>query len=734
MTWSKPPARVQEAAGRIKIHPEGYGFVAPEDRTLDVKVAAAARGGAVDGDRVRIEWWTGPRGREGRVVEVLERGRAKLTGVLAGSPGAYRLTPDDPRIVGAIAVGRVAPEVRAGQSVVAAIAGYPSDARAPLRVDVLRGLGDPEDPRTEIDKILATANIDEVFPAAAQAMADATPRTVRDVDRQDRTDLRGVPFATIDPETARDFDDAVALEARPGGGHRLWVAVADVSHYVREGTPLDAEARRRGVSVYLPHKAIPMLPEALSAHICSLVADEDRLAMVARVDFDGRDEIVDTEFSAAVIRSRARLAYPGVAAALAGDFAGERARYREHAPALRAMDALARRLRQKRRERGALDLDLPEPVVELDRDDARLVRDVRQARRDPGERAAYAMIEEFMLVANEAVGASFAARREDVVWRVHEPPDEDKLAAFVALAERHGVRVKADEARTPRGMAALIARLKGHPAERPLSFLLLRSLKQAAYDVVNVGHFGLASRAYLHFTSPIRRYPDVVAHRLLKRRLAMQGKPAGGFPALDRAPAPPRAPELQTAAAESSFAERRAMEVEREVVNLYRAFFMRDRVGDEFEGSITGVAPFGLFVTIAQPFVEGLVRVSDLGRDYFEYDEAAQRLVGRKTGRSFGLGDVLKVTIASVNVAARKIDLRPTGAGEAAGEAPHGARGEGRRPARGRGRWREDGERREGREHERGPRRGGRDRRHGTGKGGGRDQGGRGGKRKRRGR
>jgi ribonuclease R len=559
-----------------------------------------------------------------------------------------------------------------------------------MEVAVLKVLGDPDDPRTEVEKILACADVTEEFPADVTRAAAHVPSEVRPNDRKDRVDLRHIPFTTIDPETARDFDDAVALEALPDGGHRLWVAVADVSHYVREGSPLDREARQRGCSVYLPNRAIPMLPEALSAHMCSLVPEEDRLAMVARIDFD-RDAVVrDTDFAAAVIHSRARLDYPGVAAALAGDVKGKRKKYEAVLPALEAMDAFARRLRARRLERGALDLDLPEAVVELDRDDPRLVREVRRSRKDPGERQAYSMIEEFMLAANEAVGDSFQRRGEDVLWRIHEAPDETKLETFAGLAESYGLRFDLDEARTPKGLGRLLQRLKGHPAEKPLSFQLLRSLKQATYDVINAGHFGLASQAYIHFTSPIRRYPDVVAHRRLKHRLALLGKPAGGF-----APLTPgtEVAELATVAAESSFSERKAMEIEREVVDLYRAFFLRDRVGDVLPGTISAVTSFGLFVVIDEPYVEGLVRMEDLGDEAFSFDETALRLVGRRSGRAFALGDSVTVEVLSVSVARRKIDFRLQAHKTHA--APGGRRRDGH--AKPEGRHRDKEERRRGR-------------------------------------
>ncbi len=649
--------RPKVASGRIKVHPDGYAFVVPDDRSEDIHISARMRGSAMDSDRVEVEWWVGARGIEGKVSKVLERGRGKITGQIVGTGKNARLEPDDPRITGPVALHGGTAGAREGEAVVAEIRRYPDTPDAPLEVAILKVLGNPDDPRTEIDKILAIADIDEHFPPEVQRQAAEVPKEVTAADRRDRADLRHIPFTTIDPETARDFDDAVALEDLPDGGQRLWVAVADVSHYVRDGEPIDAEGQRRGCSVYLPNRAIPMLPEQLSGHLCSLVPEEDRLAMVVRIDLDRQAQVRETDFCAAVIHSQARLDYPGVAAALAGDTKGKRRKYEKHLPALKAMDALAARMRTARRARGALDLDLPEVVVELDRDDPRLVRDVRRSRRDPGERRAYSMIEEFMLAANEAVGESFAARGETAVWRVHDAPDTDKLEVFAGLAERYGIAIDVAAARTPMGLARVLDRLKGQPAEKALSFQLLRSLKQATYDITNIGHFGLASRAYLHFTSPIRRYPDVLVHRLLKHRLAKQGKPAGGF-----APGPVPAlgdAVLQRLSAESSFSERKAMEAERGVMDLYRAFFMRDRLGDVLEGTVSGVAGFGLFVTIDEPFVEGLVRIEYLvPDDYYVLDEGGMRMVGRRTGRAYALGDRVKAEVLAVSVARRKIDFR----------------------------------------------------------------------------
>jgi ribonuclease R len=664
---------VRTLTGRIKIHPVGYGFVVPDDKSEDVHISPPNRGAAMDADTVEIEAWMGVRGLEGRVLRVIERGRAKVTGQIVRRGRQQMLQPDDPRISGLVGLTGSTLGAKEGVSVVAEITRYPDVPDGPMEASVLKVLGDPDDPRTEVEKVLAIADVDEAFPDEVEKIAAGFGDTLSERDRADRTDLRHVPFTTIDPETARDFDDAVAIEKLPHGGSRLWVAVADVSHYVREGSPIDTEARRRGCSIYLPNRAIPMLPEHLSGKMCSLVPEEDRLAMVVRIDIDKHGTIGARDFCAAVIHSKARLDYPGVAAALGGDTRGKRRKYEPFLPALRAMDSLARQLRAARLTRGALDFDLPEPFVELDHDDPRLVRTIRKSRRDPGERQAYSMIEEFMLAANEAVASSFQERAEDTLWRIHDAPDRNRVEEFATLAEHYGIAIDVDDARTPKGLKKVLDRLHGHPAEKALSFQLLRSLKQATYDVVNIGHFGLASADYLHFTSPIRRYPDLVVHRLLKARLAALGRPAGGFKTgattTDR-------PSLQKMAADSSFAERQAMEVEREVIGLYRAFFLRDRVGDVFEGVISSVTGFGVFVQVDDPFVEGLIRIDQLSDDYYNYDEAACRLVGRRSGRAFALGDSVKVEVQSVSVVRRQVDfaLAEHTARQRARDAGHGDR------------------------------------------------------------
>jgi ribonuclease R len=645
-----------EVAGRLRVHPAGYGFVAREDGEDDVFIPAKYRGNALDGDRIVITTWMGHKGTEGRVERVLERGRAKLTGILRGKGMHAHLEPDDPRIAatgGHVVLEGGAAGAKDGQAVVVEITRYPRTADEPLQARISHVLGDPDDPRTEVEKILICSDIPTEFPDDVIAAAERAPQQVRPEDLVDRIDLRDRHFMTIDPETARDFDDAVCVEPSPKPGHtRLWVAVADVSHYVRPGQALDREARVRGCSVYLPDRAIPMLPRELSSGICSLNPEVDRLAMVARMEVDQNGGISDEYFCAAVIRSKARLDYAGVAAALAGDLRGPRARYAQFLPLLQQMQELAGRLRALRAKRGSLDFDLPEAKVLLDEDDPTRVRDVVQSRANPEVKGAYQLVEDFMLAANEAVARHFRERRIDTLWRVHDVPAEERLEQFAEIANAFGLKFDPDDGKDPRKLRELLDKVRGKPMERAINFLLLRALKQAVYDVVNVGHFGLGAPDYVHFTSPIRRYPDLIVHRLLKVSLHGDGLAAGGKPT----PPPPR-PELQLMAHESSQAERRAMEAEREVVDMYRAHLMRDRVGEEFDGTISAVAAFGFFVQIESPFVEGLVKLDSLQDDRYEFVEEQLKLFGRSSGRSFALGDKVRVRIENVSVQRRQIDL-----------------------------------------------------------------------------
>ncbi|HEU0031556.1 MAG TPA: ribonuclease R [Kofleriaceae bacterium] len=665
--------------GRITVHPAGYGFVQTEIGET-VFVPAKFRNNSLDGDRVQVDTWPGVRGTEGRVVEVLARGRARLTGILRKVGRAIYLEPDDPRI--AADYGRVgiedAPIGKDGDAIVVEITRYPDAARRELAGKVLKVLGDPEDPRTEIEKILACAVIPIEFPDEAAAQAQRTPQELQPGDLADRIDLRDRRFCTIDPETARDFDDALCIEDGPHGGPRVWVAVADVSHYVRWADALDKEAAIRGVSVYLPDRVIPMLPHQLSSHMCSLNPNVDRCAMVVRLDYSDDGDLLDIGYAAAVIRSKARLDYPGVAAALEGDFRGSREIYRPWEGELTKLDALARVLRKKRQTRGALELELSEPKVVLDADDPRLVRDVVKAKGDPAVKQAYQLVEEFMIAANEAVGSFFRRRNAPTVWRVHAPPSEDRVAQLAEVLGAFGIIVDVEDAKTPLGMKAVLDQIADKPGAQALSFLVLRTLTQAVWDTVPIGHFGLASGDYLHFTSPIRRYPDLLVHRLLKYHLHRDGHPSGG----GYAKQPPDVEALSQLARDSSTHERRAMDAEREAVAMYRAYLMRDQVGQRFEGIVSAVTSFGAFVELDEPYVEGLIKLDTLGDEPWDYDQIHMRLTGRKTGRMIELGDKVTVEINNVSVIRRRIDFTLLGVVHQGKrpEKPHG------RPAKPKGR------------------------------------------------
>ncbi|HEU4611014.1 MAG TPA: ribonuclease R, partial [Kofleriaceae bacterium] len=647
-----PTRRPDGLVGRITVHPAGYGFVATEEGT--VFVPAKYRGTSMDGDQVAVHTWPGVRGTEGRVTEVIKRGRARITGILRRVGRAIYLEPDDPRI--AADFGRVgifdAPYGKDGDAVVVEITRYPDAARNELGGNVFKVLGDPEDPRTEIEKILACAVIPIEFPEDVLAQARGTSQELTPADLADRIDLRDRRFCTIDPETARDFDDALCIEDGPHGGPRVWVAVADVAHYVRWNDPLDREAAIRGVSVYLPDRVIPMLPKELSAGICSLNPLVDRCAMVVRLDYTDDGDILDIGYAAAAIRSKARLDYPGVAAALEGDFRGRREQYRSWLGELTRLNTLARKLRKRRQARGALELELSEPKVVLDADDPRLVRDVVKAKGDPAVKQAYELVEEFMIAANEAVGTFFRKRGAPTVWRVHAPPDPDRVATLAELFGAYGIRVDVDEATTPLGMKHVLDQVAQKPGAQALSFLVLRTLTQAVWDTVPIGHFGLASGDYLHFTSPIRRYPDLLVHRLLKHHLHRDGHASGG----GYAKAPPGIETLAQLASDSSLHERRAMEAEREAVAMYRAYLMRDQVGARFEGTVSAVTSFGAFVEIEEPYVEGLIKLDSLGEP-MDYDEVHMRLTGKRTGKSIELGDKVMVEINNVSVIRRRIDF-----------------------------------------------------------------------------
>ena len=633
------PARLDLVAGRLAVHRDGFAFCVPDEQEeADVYVPVGGVRPAMHGDRVlvRVEPFQ-RRGRlEGRVVKVLERGTHRIVGVLRQGRTAAVLVPQEQRLTLPILVPRGAEGgARDGDMVVAELVRYPGLAsEAEARVALV--LGPADDPRVETEAVIHAHGLPLEFPPEVAAAARRMPAGPSAEQVARRLDLRALPIVTIDGENARDFDDAVLVEPL-GRGFRLTVAVADVAHYVPAGSPLDLEARARGTSVYFPDRVVPMLPEELSNGICSLKPAEDRLVKAVRLELDARGRLVAASFGDAVIRSAARLTYTQVRQALVDGDPSVRAALGGLLEPLERAEALARLLIARRRARGSIDFDLPEAEVVLDLRGR--PADIVRAERS----IAHQMIEEFMLAANEAVARELARRGLPFPHRVHEPPAADSVAALARFLEGFGLRLRLEEGRpTPAAFQAVLEQVQGRPEERLVNTVLLRSMQQARYAAEPFGHFGLATDCYTHFTSPIRRYPDLVVHRLLDVALGGSG----------RVP-----PDLVAIAEESSRRERVAMEAEREIVQLKKIQFMQDKVGQVYEGFVSGVAPFGFFVELRDVFVEGLVHVTALGGDFYEHVEGQHLLRGRRTRRTYRVGDPVTVRVAGVSVERRTIDF-----------------------------------------------------------------------------
>ena len=634
------PQAMGLVAGRLICHPEGYGFVRPETPDAeDVYVPAKAIRPALHGDRVFVRVDRSKRrGRpEGRIHRILERGLKELVGVLRrGARRPATIAPQDQRILGPITVARGGDgSAGDGDMVVAEITRYPT-ATANAEARVVRALGPASDPRVETLAVIHTHGLPLEFPPEVATAARRIPQTVPAHALAGRLDLRGLPIVTIDGEDARDFDDAILVEPLPGG-FLLTVAVADVAYYVPAGSALDLEARARGTSVYFPDRVVPMLPEELSNGICSLRPGEDRLAKTVRLEFDGKGRLLGAAFHDAVIRSAARLTYTKVRQVLADRDPVVRRELGPLVEHVERAEALARQLATRRRQRGSIDFDLPEATVILDA----MGRPEQVVR---AERSiAHQIIEEFMLAANEAVAREFMRRKLPFLHRVHEPPSPESVRTLGRFLEGLHLRLSLDGGRpTPGAYQAVLEAAAGRPEEKLVQTVLLRSMMQARYAVEPLGHFGLATDSYTHFTSPIRRYPDLVIQRLFDVALRRAG----------RVP-----PDLEAIAAEASERERVAMDAEREIVQLKKVQFMMDKVGQTFDGFVSGVTGFGLFVELREVFVEGLVHLSTIGDDYYEHVESQHLLRGRRTRRTFRIGDPVRVELAGVSIERRQIDF-----------------------------------------------------------------------------
>jgi ribonuclease R len=652
------PEKINLVVGRFQAIRGGAGFVVPDEGDGDVYVAADAVASAVDGDRVIVRVERRRRGPrvEGSVIRVLERARRTVVGVFHPIRNAAFVTPEDRKLTRDIFLpGGQDVRAAAGDIVVVRVTDWGSDTRGPSG-EVERVLGSLGDPGVDVLAIAYGHELPLEFPAVVSAEAERLrERGVRDVDLDGREDFRDRLVFTIDPADARDHDDALSIEKAGNGAFHVGIHIADVSHYVEAGSPLDTEALARGTSVYLVDRVIPMLPHALSGDLCSLVPDTDRLTLSVLVTLDEDGSVRAHRLARSVIRSRHRLSYDQAQAALDGATAIDA----ETDAALHALVGLSRALRARREARGSLDFDLPEARVILN--SAGEPTDIQRVLRLESHR----LIEDFMLLANETVATRASNARVPFVYRVHEAPDESRLEQLADFVATLGYRVPGGGRPGGRDLQRLLAQARGRPEENLVSTVVLRSMKQAKYSAENVGHFGLAARHYTHFTSPIRRYPDLIVHRLCKQLFLDDERIGTG-----------EASALPWIARQSSERERVAVDAERDSVDLKKVEFMQRHLGDEFDGTISNVTAFGLFVLLDAFFVEGLVHVSSLDDDYYVYVEEQFTLVGENRRRRFRLGDRVRVRVAAVDLEQRKIDFVLLEGGSAA---PGGRRGGARR-------------------------------------------------------
>lgn len=639
--------RSVEFEGILSVNPRGFGFISAAGMAEDVYVPQESMRGALHGDTVRARVVTrSRRGVEGEVTSVIKRRTARVAGTLRRRGKSAWLEPDDSRLRGPIVLaGDAATAGADGMAAVVTITRFPELAEENPEGVVEAVLGTPGDPNVEVAKVLLREGVDEAHPPEAVAEAEAYGADVDEGALAGREDLTGIPLPTIDPEDARDHDDAVWVVRLEDGSYKAWIAIADVSHYVKPGTALDDAALARGNSIYLPDRAIPMLPRALSSNLCSLLPGVVRLCLCVEVELDAAATVTRSRVVEGYMRSAAKLTYPGVARALGFTPNPERS---PEAEAIRddlaVMWDLARLLRGRRMRRGALDFDLPEAKVILDAETGAPVH-VEKRSHDPGVVKAYQLIEELMLLANETMARFLVERNVPGIFRNHAQPDEAKLDRFATMCGEIGVKFEIEDALDAKKLSAFLKKIAAHPQKQVLHMLLLRAMKQAVYDVANIGHFGLASSAYLHFTSPIRRYPDLVVHREV--RAVLRGEP------IDRSD---RGVErLRLAATTASDRERKAMEIEREVVDLYRALMMRSHVGEIFEGRVTSMVGSGVFVNIDDPFVDVLVRMESLGPDRYEMDDDGLRVIGMRSGDRISLGDPMLVVIEDVAILRRSV-------------------------------------------------------------------------------
>ena len=683
-----------EIEGRVEGHRDGHGFVIPDAGEPVIYLAPQEMRSVLHRDRVRVRILRVDRkGRpEGRVLDIVGRAKAPIIGRLLHEGGQWLVAPEDRRFGQDILIPKNATASAAvGQVVSVELTETPSLHAQPLG-RVAEVLGEIDDPGMEIEIAVRKYEVPHRFSPETLAQAAALPEKLRAVDRRHRMDLTDVPLVTIDGEDARDFDDAVYCEPHHGGkgkkafkGWRLVVAIADVSQYVKPDEPLDRDAYERATSVYFPRRVIPMLPEKLSNGLCSLNPEQERLSMVCDMLVAQDGEISAYQFYPAVICSHARFTYTEVAAILSNTRGPEAARRAELVPHLLHLHEAYRALLKQRASRGAVDFDTTETQIICD-DNGRIERIVPRVRTE-----AHRLIEEAMLAANVCAAQFISSHEHPALYRVHEGPTPERRAMLQGYLKALGIAMPLSDDPEPAEMQAISEAVRERPDAQQIHTMLLRSMQQAIYTAVNSGHFGLAYEAYAHFTSPIRRYPDLLVHRVIKALLAgrryhlapseLTRKPEvrkGG----KRAPrhAKPLSQEMEVwdaAGAHCSANERRADEASRDVEAWLKCRFMREHLGEEYSGTVSAVAGFGLFVTLDALYVDGLVHITELGSEYYRFDETRQELRGERTGARYAIGSRVRVQVSRVDLDGRKIDFRLVREGEAEGLLSRG------RPARG---------------------------------------------------
>ncbi len=637
------PEQLGCVTGTLRATASGAAFLVPAQGD-DYYVSSDGRSGAMHNDFVLARIIKGAkedRRGEAEVLEVLRRSTATVVGVYRRVNGGGVVSADD-RKLGLVFIPEGAERgAWDGSKVVVAIARY-ADDRRDAEGKITEVLGDQGETEAEILSIIRALGLRDAFPPQVRTEADAVPRAIAAEELASRRDLREELIVTIDGADAKDLDDAVDIRRLENGNLRLGVHIADVSHYVKTGGAIDNEAWKRGTSVYLLNTVLPMLPERLSNGICSLHPGEDRLTLSCVMELDGRGKVVGSDVFESVIRSHARLTYDEVNAILEQQDPETMERRQELVEPLRLMDELRETLRERRMARGAIDLDIDEPHILLDESGVPLEVTARYRGR------AHKLIEEFMLCANEAVALYLEQVAMPVLFRIHEPPDAERMGELAVFLRNLGYNAKGLRGDVhPKALQSVINEVRDTRHENIIARIMLRSMKKARYSTQNLGHFGLAARHYCHFTSPIRRYPDLMVHRMI--RSALRGQSPAQY-----------ALTAEPAAVQSSEMERKAMDAERAVDDLKMTEYMAAHVGEEFEGVISGVTEFGVFVELPN-LIEGLIRMSELTDDYYDLDKANYALVGRRRRRPLALGDSLRVRVLRVDVAARQIDFSLAG-------------------------------------------------------------------------